>query len=99
MTRGCLGRDNGSCLGRYLGGSSEFGRASCYVTGLSLNPITLLACLYTISLGGFSAGAHSAALADLGSLVWSCISTAHICFNLLLLPYASYFVCSITCLG
>ncbi|KAK9028394.1 hypothetical protein V6N11_068199 [Hibiscus sabdariffa] len=36
----------------------------------------------------------SAALADSGSLIWSCISTAHICFDLLLLPYASYFSCA-----
>ncbi|KAK8508707.1 hypothetical protein V6N12_032702 [Hibiscus sabdariffa] len=32
-------RDNGSCLGRYLGGDSDLGRASCCVIGLSLSPI------------------------------------------------------------
>ncbi|KAK8600515.1 hypothetical protein V6N12_050368 [Hibiscus sabdariffa] len=38
-------RGNGSCPGRYLGWSSEFGRASCCVTGLSLSPVTVcLAC-------------------------------------------------------
>ncbi|KAK9000996.1 hypothetical protein V6N11_082790 [Hibiscus sabdariffa] len=47
---------------------------------------------------GISVGAHFAALADSGSLVWNCISTALICFNLLLLPYASFFMCSLTCL-
>ncbi|KAK8985003.1 hypothetical protein V6N11_082623 [Hibiscus sabdariffa] len=31
----------------------------------------------------------SAALANSGSLVWSCISTTHVFFVLLLLPYAS----------
>ncbi|KAK8649403.1 hypothetical protein V6N13_130132 [Hibiscus sabdariffa] len=32
-------RDNGSCLGRNLGGDSDLGRASCCVIGLSLSPI------------------------------------------------------------
>ncbi|KAK9005792.1 hypothetical protein V6N11_043212 [Hibiscus sabdariffa] len=48
---------------------------------------------------GILAGAHFAALADSGSLVQNCISTALICFNLLVLPYASFFVYSLTCLG
>ncbi|KAK9031866.1 hypothetical protein V6N11_056152 [Hibiscus sabdariffa] len=37
---------------RYLGGSSDFGRASCCVIGLSLSPNNWLSCLYTISLDG-----------------------------------------------
>ncbi|KAK8572805.1 hypothetical protein V6N12_028847 [Hibiscus sabdariffa] len=38
-------RDKGSCTGRYLGWYSDFGRASCCVTGLSLSPVTVcLAC-------------------------------------------------------
>ncbi|KAK8533926.1 hypothetical protein V6N12_047328 [Hibiscus sabdariffa] len=79
---GCLGRDNWSCLGRYLGRSSDFDRASYNVIGLSLSPNNLLSFSYKISLGGISAGTQSAALADSSSLVKSCISTALICFNL-----------------
>ncbi|KAK8548094.1 hypothetical protein V6N12_061016 [Hibiscus sabdariffa] len=44
-------KDNGSCLGRYLGSSSNFGKASCCVIGLSLSPNNFLACLFTISFG------------------------------------------------
>ncbi|KAK8662640.1 hypothetical protein V6N13_024531 [Hibiscus sabdariffa] len=36
-------RDNGSCPGGYLGWYSDFGRASCCVTDLSISPVT--ACL------------------------------------------------------
>ncbi|KAK8578692.1 hypothetical protein V6N12_069036 [Hibiscus sabdariffa] len=38
-------RDNGSCPGRYLSWYSDFGRASCCVTVLSLSLVTIsLAC-------------------------------------------------------
>ncbi|KAK8661491.1 hypothetical protein V6N13_091093 [Hibiscus sabdariffa] len=45
-------RDNGSSLGRNLGGNSDLGRASCCVIGLSLSPNNCSACSYTISLDG-----------------------------------------------
>ncbi|KAK8509404.1 hypothetical protein V6N12_018663 [Hibiscus sabdariffa] len=53
----------------------------------------LKSCLYTISLDGISAGVHSVALVDPGSFLWSCISTTHVCFDLLLLRYASCLSC------
>ncbi|KAK8574396.1 hypothetical protein V6N12_062090 [Hibiscus sabdariffa] len=43
-------RENGSGLGRNLGGDLDICRASCCVIGLSLSPNNCLACLYTISL-------------------------------------------------
>ncbi|KAK8696828.1 hypothetical protein V6N13_001952 [Hibiscus sabdariffa] len=35
---------------------------------------------------------HSAALADSRSLVWNCINTALLCFDLLLLPYVVHLI-------
>ncbi|KAK8610090.1 hypothetical protein V6N13_026634 [Hibiscus sabdariffa] len=41
-------RDNGSCPGRYLDWYSDFGRASCCFTGLSLSPVTICLVLHDI---------------------------------------------------
>ncbi|KAK8554076.1 hypothetical protein V6N12_031054 [Hibiscus sabdariffa] len=35
---------------------------------------------------------HSATLADFGSLVWNCISTTLLCFDLLLLSYVVHLI-------
>ncbi|KAL4291894.1 hypothetical protein GQ457_14G015790 [Hibiscus cannabinus] len=40
--------DNGSSLGRLSRLGSDFGRASCRVTGLCLSPNNYSACLYTV---------------------------------------------------
>ncbi|KAK8556195.1 hypothetical protein V6N12_002608 [Hibiscus sabdariffa] len=88
--------------GQLLGTSStdKLSPSNADVTGIpSSQPTLFAASSYPLklscylSLGGESRQVlHSVALADYGSLVWNCISTALLCFDLLLLPYVVHLI-------